>query len=88
MVHIAKHGSLALQIVQFSFGMPMVYRPHPLHMLTCLGCARMLDLDAGNRSPSHEVHTATATYIALSGVPSSMFAILATRAEEQVGYVL
>ena len=35
----AEHGSLALQIVHFPFSMPVVYRLHPLHVLTWLDCA-------------------------------------------------
>ncbi len=38
-LRIAEHGSLALQIVHFSFSMPVVYRPHPLHVLMWLDCA-------------------------------------------------
>ena len=29
----SEHGSLVLQIVHFLFSMPVVYRPHPLHVL-------------------------------------------------------
>ena len=37
-LRIAKHGSLALQIVHFQFSMPVVYWLHPLYVLTWLNC--------------------------------------------------